>query len=259
VPADPLAALRERLDELLVAVDFDGTLAPIVLDPSTAAPVPGVVETMAELARSGVQLAVLTGREATTVVELGGLDAVPGIVVAGVYGAQWWRAGQVRSVPDSAAIGAVRSALLGVVREHATDPAIWIEDKRISLVVHTRAAADPDAELRRLRGPLAELAAAHGLEAHGGRDVVELRIPGLDKGGALQRVLTESGRRAVLLGGDDIGDLPAFELVGRLREQDRPAVAVAVVSGEVPELAAAATLTVPSPAAFAELLGTLLP
>lgn len=256
--ANVLAPLRRRLDRLLVAVDFDGTLAPIVADPSTSAPVPGVVETMAELARAGAQLAVLTGREAVTVVRLGGLDAVPGIVVAGVYGAQWWRDATVQAAPDSPGMDAVRAALPAVLRAHASDPAVWIEDKGVSLVVHTRSAADPEGARSALRAPVTALAAEHGVEAHGGRHVLEVRLPGLDKGGALQRLLDETGRSAVLVGGDDIGDLPAFDLVGRLRAAGRAAVSVAVVSDEVPELAAAATVTVPSPEAFADLLRTLL-
>ncbi len=57
----------------------------------------------------------------------------------------------------------------------------WIEDKAHAVAVHTRGTADPEAALRRLRGPLGELAAGLGLAAEPGRFVIELRPPGWTK------------------------------------------------------------------------------
>ena len=43
---DRLAAIAARLPGALIALDFDGTLAPIVSDPDAARPVPGVIDTL---------------------------------------------------------------------------------------------------------------------------------------------------------------------------------------------------------------------
>ena len=65
--------------------------------------------------------------------------------------------------------------------------------------------------------PLRELAAEAGLAAEPGRYVIELRPAGMDKGQALRSLVDEAGARSVVFTGDDLGDLPAFEEVGRLR------------------------------------------
>jgi len=70
--------LSADLPHALVAVDFDGTLAPIVPDPADSRPVPGAIAALRVLAERGAQVAVVTGRDARTVIELGGLDAIPG-------------------------------------------------------------------------------------------------------------------------------------------------------------------------------------
>ena len=53
-------------------------------------------------------------------------------------------------------------AELRPARGSRRDAGTWIEDKGEAVAVHTRRAAEPQAELDRLRGPLAELAAGPG-------------------------------------------------------------------------------------------------
>ncbi|HEY9473946.1 MAG TPA: hypothetical protein VIS06_08855, partial [Mycobacteriales bacterium] len=45
-----LAALLNRFDRALVALDFDGTLAPIVADPTTSRIAPGGLDVLRRLA-----------------------------------------------------------------------------------------------------------------------------------------------------------------------------------------------------------------
>ena len=85
-----VTAVRADLPHALVALDFDGTLAPLVPDPAASRPLPGTVTALRTLARRGTLVAVITGRDARTAIELGGFDAVPGLVVEGLYGAETW-------------------------------------------------------------------------------------------------------------------------------------------------------------------------
>ncbi|WP_246456295.1 trehalose-phosphatase [Nocardioides mesophilus] len=78
---DPQA--RSRYDavagvarEALVGLDFDGTLAPIVEDPDRARIHPDGPEVLVELASRVRAVAVITGRPARQVVELGRLEEV---------------------------------------------------------------------------------------------------------------------------------------------------------------------------------------
>jgi trehalose 6-phosphate phosphatase len=250
-----IAALRADPEHALVAVDFDGTLAPIVPDPADSRPVPGAVAALCTLAGRGAHVAVITGRNARTAVELGGLDVVPGLIVEGLYGAERWRDGTVTTPPEPEAIRRLRAELPALVA--GGDPALWIEDKRLSLVVHGRLAADPEAALDPLRGAVARLGARLGLDVHPGRGVLELRLPGYDKGIALQRLVDDLGPAGVVFVGDDVGDLPAFATVAGLRRRGIPAWSVAATAPEVPEVAAAADVRVDGPAGVVALLTAL--
>lgn len=248
-------AVRAVLPDVLVAVDFDGTLAPLVPDPEQSRPVNGTVEALSAVARGGAQVAVITGRDAATVVRLGGLDRVPGLIVAGLYGIETWHDGALDTPEMPEPIGTVRQRLPTLLAAEHADPSVWIEDKRLSLVVHGRKATDPDAALAPLQQPVQALADELGLEMHLGRDVLELRLPGFDKAGAVRRLAGDHA--GVLFGGDDLGDVPAFEAVAELRHSGRAAYGVAVLSSGVSDAAAAADAHVPTPHDMVELLARL--
>jgi trehalose 6-phosphate phosphatase len=251
--AELVTAVRADLSNGLIALDFDGTLAPIVPDPADSRSVPGTLEALTALADRGAQIAIVTGRDALTVLSLSGLQSVPGLVVEGLYGAESWHAGELTSPPTPAAIEMLRERLPAIVA-NGVDERVWIEDKRLSLVVHGRLADDPEAVLDPLREPVAEVAAQLGFEVHAGRGVIELRLPGFDKAGALRRLISQGSARTVLFAGDDVGDLPAFGVVREVRAAGSAAWAVGVRSPEVPELADAVDVLVDGPAGVLELL-----
>ncbi|MHA3704558.1 trehalose-phosphatase [Jatrophihabitans sp. YIM 134969] len=257
-PADDprLEQLAARIAGGLVALDFDGTLAPIVRDPETSRPVEGTLDALQALVAVGVRLAFITGREAETVVRLGGFEDLPGLLVDGVYGAQQLRDGRLTVLPTPPEMTAARAEVDGVLTGAGADPAVWVEDKDVSFVVHTRLAADPDAAFDVVAGPVTALAERHHLEVHPGKQVLEVRVPGVDKGGALGALLDELDPTAVLWAGDDLGDIPAFERVQVWREQTgRPAVGVGVrPSGSPDPLAGADTDIDPRVAAVADVV-----
>ncbi len=256
--ADEVAAdLSAAMPAVLVALDFDGTLAPLQPDPDASRPVETTIDVLTALAARGAQIAVVTGRDAGTAVRLGGFDAVPGIVVTGLYGLEHWTDGELSTPDTPAAMVRLAAQLPDVLRRHGADPAVWIEDKRLSLVVHGRKAADPEGVLDPLRDPVAELAAELDLDVHPGNGVIEVRLRGFDKAGVLRRLVAERDYRGVLFGGDDLGDVPAFEEIRRLRTRDRAAFGVAVEASGVADAVAAADLSVPTAADLVALLRRL--
>lgn len=256
VAAELTAALRGRLTRALIALDFDGTLAPIVTDPADSRPAPGTLEALTDLARAGAQIAVITGRDARTAVRLGGFGAVPGLIVEGLYGAESWQAGELTAPAEPPVIGDLRAQLPAIVAAHTLHPEVWIEDKRLSLVVHTRRTGDPAAAIEALRGPVTDLAGQLGLETHDGRDVLEIRLPGYDKGAVLARLVERLAPTVILFAGDDVGDLPAFAAIRTLRAQGHRAWGVAA-SAEVAAVCDAADLQVDGPAELVALLTRL--
>ncbi|MER7950952.1 trehalose-phosphatase [Streptomyces sp. NPDC096079] len=259
---DGLAALLARPAKAVVALDFDGTLADIVPDPEQARAHPGAVAALAALAPEVASVAVVTGRPAGVAVRYGGFAGVPGLehlVVLGHYGAERWDAvtGTVRAAAPHPGVASVRAELPGFLDRAGAWPGVWIEEKGRAVAVHTRRALDPEGAFEALKGPLGDLAVAHGLVLEPGRMVLELRPPGMDKGVALAKYVREVGAGSVLYAGDDLGDLPAFAAVEKLRSDGTPGVLVCSGSTEVPELADRADLSVRGPAGVVEFLTEL--
>lgn len=294
VPTTP--AGRDGLERLLahpkravLALDFDGTMAPIVTDPDQARAHPGVVPALVRLAPVLGSLAVITGRPAETAVRYSGFTQVTGLerlVVLGGYGVERWEAatGELTAPPPAPGVAAAHRELPEVIDEvlreapevlsgaagtgdptPAGTPAgdgagvhsVWIEDKGRAVAVHTRRARNPQGALEALRPALSALASRHDLIVEPGRMVLELRPPGMDKGAALLAHAQEVGADTVLYGGDDLGDLAAFAAVDELRGRGGAGLLVCSGSSEVTELADRADLVVDGPAGVAALLGAL--
>lgn len=257
-----LAALLHDPRRAVLAFDFDGTLAPIVDDPSQAHPHPRAVAVLADLAAYVGLVAIVTGRPAAQAVELAALRDVAGLehlVVVGHYGMERWDAktAEVRSAEPPAGLDVVRDALPGLLERLGLEDA-GIEDKGLSIAVHVRGMASPQAAFTALRGPLEQLAAEHKLAAEPGRFVLELRPPGMDKGLALRGLVDEVDARTVVFAGDDLGDLAAFAEVERLRQGHREGLLLCSGSTEVTALADKADLVLDGPGGVAEWIGALV-
>ena len=92
------AAVVRAADDLVVGLDFDGTLSPIVDDPEQAHIHPDAGAVLADLAAQVRAVAVVTGRPARQVLDLGGLEEVGNAIgesgrelfVLGQYGNERW-------------------------------------------------------------------------------------------------------------------------------------------------------------------------
>ncbi|MGN6173094.1 MAG: trehalose-phosphatase [Streptosporangiaceae bacterium] len=252
-----LEAILSDPGTALIAMDFDGTLSPIVADPREARAHPGAVAGLRGLAGLVGTLAVITGRPAGEAVELGGFGSIPGLIVLGHYGWERWEDGALAAPPPPPGVATARARLPELLAEAGAPEGTRIEDKGSALAVHTRRTADPAAALAAVTDPLADLAAATGLTLEPGRLVIELRPPGMDKGSALTALAAERKSGAILFAGDDLGDLPAFGAVRALRAAGHPGLTVCSASGEVSELAAEADLVVAGPDEVAALLRAL--
>ncbi|MFF5013811.1 trehalose-phosphatase [Streptomyces sp. NPDC001165] len=259
---DGLAALLEKPRTAVIGLDFDGTLAPIVEDPEQARAHPDAVPALATLAPKVASVAVVTGRPAEVAVQHGGFGGTPGLehlVVLGHYGAERWDAATntVTAPPPHPGVAAVRTELPGLLDRVGAGHGTWIEEKGRAVAVHTRRADDPQAAFEALRDPLADLATRHGLIVEPGRLVLELRPPGMDKGVALLEHIRATGAQSVLYAGDDLGDLPAYAAVDKLRSDGIPGLLVCSGSTEVTELAERADVVVDGPAGVVALLRAL--
>lgn len=250
--------------EVVVGLDFDGTLSPIVEDPGRAVIHPDGPKTLAALAPRVRAVAIITGRPARQVVELGRLDTVADelpddarLLVMGQYGNERWdsRTREFVSPEPPAGLTAFRADLPTLLAEHDASDA-YVEEKGLAVAVHTRRLPDAQAAVQRLEQALRGAADRHGLALEPGRMVVEVRAPGMHKGRALRTALEENGGGAVLFAGDDLGDLEAFRAVRDLAEEGRPTLLVCSGSEEQQALSELSDVVVDGPPGVLELLGT---
>jgi trehalose 6-phosphate phosphatase len=260
------AALVRAAGRAVVGLDFDGTLAPIVDDPERARIHPEAADVLVDLAEVVAAVAVITGRPARQALDLGGLEAVGNTIadhgkelyLFGQYGNERWSSTRRRIISPRPPQGLSRFLRdLPRTLRNADAADAWVEDKGLAHAVHTRRMADPDAAYQRLLPELRDLATRNDLVLEPGRQVIEVRAPGMDKGKAVEALVDEVGAGAFLFAGDDLGDVEAFEAVAALRDRGLPTLLVCSASEEQSALVALADVVVKGPEGVLELLRRL--
>ena len=240
-------------------LDFDGTLSEIVQIPSDARPVDGAPELLADLAARLRLVAIVSGRAAGQLLEWLG----PEVEIWGIHGAERTRDGQVelseRAEPYAELMERVKREAQRRLGE-LDIPGILLEDKRVMLGLHYRAAADIEAAGRALDGIAEELAQGYGLLRAGGRMAFELRPPvEFSKAQVVLQRTREASLKAAGFVGDDRVDLPAFDALDALSEEGVATLRVGVDSSEAPpELRARADVMVRGPSGVVEFLKQML-
>jgi trehalose 6-phosphate phosphatase len=253
-----LHPLRAALSSALVALDFDGTLAPISPHPDDAHPLAGALQILCDVRTTGATLAVVTGRTVASLLRVSGFGAVPGIVIYGTHGAERWQASELRTTATPPGLDELRLSLPGLLTSIVHDPDLWIEDKGLSLVVHARLTEEPERVLEILRAPVGEAAAAAGLGVRPGKEVLEVCIPGIDKGTAIRELLRDDPA-AAFYAGDDLGDLPAIaEVNAWAKYSGLPTLTVGVSPRGKGPIAEQADVTVPDSQGLMSLLRQIL-
>ena len=247
---DALAAVARDASRrpLVVGLDFDGTLAPLVDDPETSRALPAAVTALRRLATvPDVTVALVSGR---SLVDLHRRAEVPvGTVLIGSHGGERGRAGEHGLVHDPMQLTPEQDDLLVRVGSGLQGAArgrdgVWVQHKPAAAVLHTRMAEPADAE-EATRLAL-EVAAELGIRPLHGKDVVEVPVLSVTKGRALLRLRDDVGAATVLYAGDDTTDEHAF---GDLAPTD---VTVKVGPGET-----VARYRVADPEELCEVLGAL--
>jgi trehalose 6-phosphate phosphatase len=212
-----LPQLRATLEDapgLLVCLDFDGTLAPIVDDPNAAVPTERNREAVASLAEApSVTTAVVSGRALTDVRER--IDGPS--IYAGNHGLELARRGAVAVHPVARKRAARIDRVCAVLEVAlASVPNCRIENKRLTGTVHVRsvpAAAEP--VVRRIVREAVDRFGGDALEISPGKRILEI---GPDfpwgKGQAVELIAAdEPSETVVVYIGDDVTDESAFRAV----------------------------------------------
>ncbi|MSO37783.1 MAG: trehalose-phosphatase [Acidimicrobiia bacterium] len=235
-----------------VLVDFDGSIAAIVDDPTAARVLPVARDALAALVGKVAVVGVISGRPIEYLVDALDCD---GLQLVGQYGLERLVDGVIIEDPRSL----LSLDVVAAVAEEAEKqfPDLYVERKgRLAVTLHWR------------RSPIrareaTEWATAQGqrlgLALYPTRMAIELRpsIP-MDKGTAVEELC--AGLSTALFAGDDYGDLTAFDALDRLADVHSlsNAIRIAVRSDEEPaELVARSDIQVDGPSGLADLLVTL--
>ena len=248
-------ALAESPAGLLT--DFDGTLSPIVTDPSLARLVEGADGALAALLERLAVVAIVTGRAPLDARRMTG---VPGLLIAGNHGTEWLEPGadEPTAGPEAAV---VRARLDSVLTRLPAMPGVHVEHKGLSATVHYRNAPDRDEARAAILAALGDTD-EKGIQLRHGRLGIELRPAGLgDKGSAARAIIERFGLRGVVVMGDDLTDLDMFRVVDELRSAGAirgAIIGVGGMDGEVPSaVVEAADVVLADPAEAAALLTAL--
>jgi trehalose 6-phosphate phosphatase len=235
-----------QTEHLLVAMDFDGTISPLVDRAGDARPLPRSATAFAGLAAlPRTTTALISGRA------LASLRAVASppvdTLLIGSHGAEAWLGpGSAELTLDAAQrelLAEVRGVLEDIVEQA---PGTLLEDKPAGVVLHTRLATDDVAE-DAVAAARAVLQDRKGVFLKNGKRVLETSVVNASKGEGVTFLRQISGATGVLFAGDDTTDEDAL---ARLQPGD--------VGVKVGLDFTQAQFRVEAPVHVAELLETLL-
>ena len=205
--------IEERLEALartpvlLVATDYDGTLAPIVEDPDLAHPdreAMIAVRNLAELPSTHVS--IISGRALGDLARLSG--APEKVHLVGSHGSEF-------DVGFSAELDTeqrdVHQRMIAELKDVAAQhPGLSVEIKPAGVAFHYRNAPDDVAD-RACEQVLVGPATWDGVHVKSGKKVIELTVVETNKGDALEVLRKRLGATAALFLGDDRTDEDAFD------------------------------------------------
>lgn len=238
---------------LVLFLDYDGTLVPIARTPDEARPDEALLNLLAGLARApAFDTIILSGRPLST---LQALLPVPGLTLAGTYGVEIQREGEV--MVRGAAPGQIRPLIMQVKEEWSRvidgRGGFLLEDKGLALALHARWAEPAQAaSVLECARVVAAALPADRFRILGGDRFLEVAPANAHKGQTVDWLLSRSRLPNALpvYFGDDDKDEEAFGAVRR-----RGGIPIGV--GTRFPLALAAE-RIPSPEALRDWLRALL-
>ncbi|WP_442892715.1 bifunctional alpha,alpha-trehalose-phosphate synthase (UDP-forming)/trehalose-phosphatase [Agromyces sp. CCNWLW208] len=198
------------VERLLVALDFDGTLAPLVDRPEDARATDrarAAIERMSE--HEDTRVALVSGRALESLKDVASPPVAA--LLSGSHGVELQLDGGGVTI-DLRENELTRLEQLIEIVEQAASSAdgAWVERKPAGIALHTRRlGATAGAALQREAREEVERALP-GLSTRAGKNVLEFAVRASDKGEAVTRLRQHAGADAVLYVGDDITDEDAF-------------------------------------------------
>ncbi len=209
---DLVGALHElaRVKRLLVALDFDGTLAPEVDDPEKARALPEAHDAvLALLELPNTRVALVSGRALRSLENVSGLPDTA--LLVGSHGIELrLDSPDITLALDSAELQDRKA--LGEVLDEVADSFddVWVEKKPAGFALHTRLATEHNSRVAHLVALSEATAEIDDLTVRSGKNVLEFSVRSTTKGEAIEHLREYTRADAVFFAGDDVTDEDAF-------------------------------------------------
>jgi trehalose 6-phosphate phosphatase len=215
-PADPREVLRLlRLPRAGIITDIDGTIAPLAATPGAARVDEDARHALMRLLPRLTLVVALTGRRAE---DGAGIVDIADLPIVGNHGMERLAGGALTTDPEADPYAPNVHRVIEHMRVAPLPPGTILEDKGPTASVHYRLAPNHPEARAALFALLEPLAAAEGLWLTEGRALIEIRPPvPINKGRALRRLCAVYALDSVVMFGDDLTDVDAFDALRDLR------------------------------------------
>jgi trehalose 6-phosphate phosphatase len=212
LPEALTGALRElaRVKRLLVALDFDGTLAPEVDSPEQARALPEARDAVLRLlALPETRVALVSGRALKSLIAVA--DLPDNTLLVGSHGIEL----RLDDPGDHLDLNDAERERVDVLHEVLGEVAdaidqVWLEVKPAGFALHTRLATDHNSRVAHLVALSEAKAEVEGLTVRAGKTVLEFSVRSTTKGEAVEHLRRYTHADAVFYAGDDVTDEDAF-------------------------------------------------
>ena len=216
LPEPLIAALRKlaATPKLLVALDFDGTLAPEVDEPEQARALPEARDAVLRLlALPNTRVALISGRALASLEKVSALPETA--LLIGSHGGEL----RLDDPSDSAALSDHERQRLAELHDLLTGIAepidqVWVEHKPAGFALHTRLATEANSRVAQRAAREKTAALLPGLTVRDGKNVLEFSVRSTNKGEAIDHLREYTAATAVFFAGDDVTDEDAFAALG---------------------------------------------
>ena len=212
LPGALTGALRElaRVRRLLVALDFDGTLAPEVDSPEQARALPAARDAVLRLlALPNTRVALVSGRSLASLIQVA--DLPDETLLVGSHGIEI----RLDHPDDAVSLNTAELEQVDVLHEVLGEVAdaidqVWLEVKPAGFALHTRLATDHNSRVAHLVALSEVQAEVDDVTVREGKNVLEFSVRSTTKGEAVEHLRRYVAADAVFYAGDDVTDEDAF-------------------------------------------------
>ena len=222
-----------NLGKLGLVLDFDGTMAELVLVPDAAEMHSDIPAPLRNLTSKLDTVAILSGRPARDIQSRVGMD---NILYVGQHGIEFLYKEALTLLPQDRELALSPEAMVERLKPLGDGEGIVWETKEYSLAIHYRMAPNKEHARLLLNRAVAAVPEIQTMEILSGNMVLEIRgSNSVNKGSAIDKIAKEHDLETLIFLGDDTTDVDALKALRKLNNAGAlVGIGVAVIQNGIP-------------------------